>query len=295
MAEGADTLYNQVVRLIVDNISVEYSIPEEKVILQNAHNNGCMYVILNGLFDVQSLQFNRAARMKQAEGDAKAGRPPGVVRTLSCGNYYGEISPMFNCKRSATVMARNYGTYGELDKEAMRTVMAEYPRFMVFMWESIMSIYDDDLKIFLFENLCNIDYLKPIAAAHPAIITHLGFCMEAQFNEAGEHLFWENKSIGVDELIIIFDGVVELYSQMDSGTDFTIEHLSKGSILNAHSFVVLRSMPISARFAVNTTYYTLSAKKFGDIAADYEPLRKIYNDVYLNALAARERNANMLV
>ena len=69
----------------------------------------------------------------------------------------------------------------------------------------------------------------------------------------------ENKFIGIDELVIIFDGVVELYTHMDNGTDFTVEHLAKGSIINAHSFVVLRAMPISARFAVNTTYYTLTA------------------------------------
>ena len=81
---------------------------------------------------------------------------------------------------------------------------------------------------------------------------------------------------------------------MDNGTDFTVEHLAKGSILNAHSFVVLRTMPISARFAVNTTYYTLTAQRFGDIAAEYPPLRKIYNNIYSAALAARDRNENAL-
>ena len=53
-------------------------------------------------------------------------------------------------------------------------------------------------------------------------------------------------------------------------------------------------MPISARFAVNTTYYTLTAQKFGDIAAEYSPLRKIYNNVYSAALAARERSVDAL-
>ena len=48
-------------------------------------------------------------------------------------------------------------------------------------------------------------------------------------------------------------------------------------------------MPISARFAVNTTYYSLNAERFGDIAAEYEPLKKIYNNVYSSALSARDR------
>ena len=50
----------------------------------------------------------------------------------------------------------------------------------------------------------------------------------------------ENKSFGIDELVIIFDGTVELYTPMDSGTELIIEHLSKGSIINANSFMLER-------------------------------------------------------
>ena len=161
--EKSDTQFNKVINLIVHNIGVKYSIPEEKIIVQNASNNGCMYVILNGMYDIQSLQFNRAQRILQERGDAKEGRPPGVVRTLGHGNYFGEVSPMFDCKRSATVMARNYGTYGELNKESMTNMMVKFPLFKVFLWENMMNIYDDDLKIFLYASLSTIDYLKPIA------------------------------------------------------------------------------------------------------------------------------------
>ena len=86
--------------------------------------------------------------------------------------------------------------------------------------------------------------------------------MTARMQEAGDHLFIENQTLGTDELIIIFEGVIELYTTMDNGTDFPIEKLSKGSVLNLSSFIVVRSMPISARFVTNTTYYALSALKF---------------------------------
>ena len=44
-------------------------------------------------------------------------------------------------------------------------------------------------------------------------------------------------------------------------------------------------MPVSARFTMNTTFYSLSAEKFGDIAAEYyaagnPSLHKVYNLVY---------------
>jgi len=39
----------------------------------------------------------------------------------------------------------------------------QYPAVRIFLWENIMNTYDDDLKLFLFENLSNIYYLKNIA------------------------------------------------------------------------------------------------------------------------------------
>lgn len=210
------------------------------MILQNSENNGKMYVILNGFYDVQSLQFNKAARLLQEQGASKAGLPPGVVRTLTEGDYFGEVSPMFDCPRSATVMARNFGNYGEMEQESLQAMMQDYPIVKGFMWENIMTVYDDDLKVFLEQQLGRIEYLKRIAKDETHIITHLGFCMEARLAEAGDHLFQENKVFGADELVIIFDGVIELYTHMDNGTDFTIEHLSKGSIVNPKTFIVMK-------------------------------------------------------
>ena len=63
--------------------------------------------------------------------------------------------------------------------------------------------------------------------------------MEAQLQEGGEHLF-KAEEAGVDELVIVFDGLVELYTVMDNGTEFCIEHLAKGSVFNARSFLVNR-------------------------------------------------------
>ena len=105
------------------------------------------------------------------------------------GSYFGEVSPLFDCKRSATVIARNYGTYGAVNKEALSMFFVNYPLIKVFMWESILSTYDDDLTLFLFETLSSIDYLRKLSQSTPQIITHLGFCMEARIQDAGGHLF----------------------------------------------------------------------------------------------------------
>ena len=117
--------------------------------------------------------------------------------------------------------------------------------------------------------------------------------MEAQQQEAGDHLF-QAEDVGVGEMVIVFDGLVELYTVMDNGTEFCVERLSKGSIINAHTFLADRQMAVNARFASNTTYYTLSAERFGDVAAGYPALRDTYFTEFSKALAAKERQENAL-
>jgi len=53
-------------------------------------------------------------------------------------------------------------------------------------------------------------------------------------------------------------------------------------------------MPLNARFAHTTTYYTLTAEKFGDVAVEYEELNQVYQNVYSNALASKERQEDAL-
>ena len=89
--------------------------------------------------------------MLQEKGNAKDGLPPGVVRSLTTGNYFGEIAPMFKCNRSATVMSRNFGTYGQLKDESMYKLLDSYPTIRIYLWENLQHLYDDDLKLFLFE------------------------------------------------------------------------------------------------------------------------------------------------
>ena len=40
--------------------------------------------------------------------------------------------------------------------------------------------------------------------------------------------------MGSDELVIVYSGLIEMYTIMDDGTEFVIETLPKGSIINAH-------------------------------------------------------------
>lgn len=72
-----------------------------------------------------------------------------------------------------------------------------------------------------------------------------------------------------DEIIIVFDGAIELYLTMDAGTEFQLEILPTGSVLNAHNFLAKRKHSVNSRFTINTTFYYLKYDKIVEIARSY--------------------------
>jgi len=53
---------------------------------------------------------------------------------------------------------------------------------------------------------------------------------------------------------------------MDAGTEFILENLPTGSILNAHNMLVQRKHQVNARCAMNTNFYFLRYHKLVEIA-----------------------------
>jgi CRP-like cAMP-binding protein len=91
-----------------------------------------MFYILNGKYKVQGWQMKPKNKQKKLQSPEKRlyDDPDKVtevdhsnkkhkknLRELIPGNYFGEISVIYNCDYSATVKAMNYGTYGMLKKE----------------------------------------------------------------------------------------------------------------------------------------------------------------------------------
>ena len=64
------------------------------------------------------------------------------------------------------------------------------------------------------------------------ILVHLAYCMEVAKLEQDEVIFRYDDNY--DKFIIVLDGLLELYTDMDKATDFRIEYLASGSVINAH-------------------------------------------------------------
>ena len=72
-----------------------------------------------------------------------------------------------------------------------------------------------------------------------------------------------------DEIIIVFDGSIELFLMMDAGTEFQLEILPTGSILNPHNMLAKRKHSVNSRFTMNTTFYYLKYDKLVEVAQQY--------------------------
>jgi len=72
-----------------------------------------------------------------------------------------------------------------------------------------------------------------------------------------------------DEIVIVFTGAIELYLTMDAGTEFSLEVLPTGSVLNSHNMLAKRKHSVNARFSISTSYYILKYDKIVEVARRY--------------------------
>ena len=97
----------------------------------------------------------------------------------------------------------------------------------------------------------------------------MAYTCNAEIKEKGSILYNMDEEYDeqiTDEFVIVFEGQIELYLLMDAGTEFSLEKLPAGSILNAHNMLARRKHSTNARFTMNTTFYYLKYSKLVDVA-----------------------------
>lgn len=57
------------------------------------------------------------------------GRVHENVRQLVEGDHFGEVALLYGCKRTATVISRNYNTLANMEQSRFRELIAEYPEY----------------------------------------------------------------------------------------------------------------------------------------------------------------------
>lgn len=145
----------------VSKLEIKLSMPEDVIVKQEdlgevAHNEKghmCMFFIAKGSCNVL-VQTRFVLDVFTTEADSIK-----FVRRLEVGDHFGEISLLYNCKRSATVVSNNYCTLASLAKPDFLDLYLQFDSMKENFKKQVIS-YDDELKVFV-EKECNkIAYFK---------------------------------------------------------------------------------------------------------------------------------------
>ena len=86
---------------MVRKLGTCFAVPEEEIIIQDEPGND-MFFLSNG---------DCAVNIKDEQG-----RDHISVKLLITGDHFGEIALIYKCRRSATVVSRNYNTMARLTR-----------------------------------------------------------------------------------------------------------------------------------------------------------------------------------
>ena len=101
---------------MVKRLGTCFATPEEEVIKQDEYPEPIdMYFISKG---------DCAVNIKDQKG-----RWHVAVSLLTEGDQFGEIAMIYNCKRTATIVSRNYNTMARLSYFKYREIVTEFPMF----------------------------------------------------------------------------------------------------------------------------------------------------------------------
>ena len=98
---------------------MKFSHPDTKVVQQGFRDPKYMYIISQGNCNVSIYDIEETTGKMQ---DMK-------VRSLRHGDYFGEISVIYDSVRSATVRCSNYCTMGKIDLATLYQLCVNYQFF----------------------------------------------------------------------------------------------------------------------------------------------------------------------
>lgn len=178
------TEYKKIIFDLINNLHMAHHTPGQKVIKQNDEvvdadghyidEEGEQYhvfFIMTGNYSVQSLSFDVKKRVQ--DRDAK-GNDISYKKGLRSGDFFGEVSVIFGCRRTATVKAKQYCEASYIKNEEFLQLLANYNILKRFLVRRLMQAYDDELRIFLVSCLKEIDYFKGISQE---ILIHIALHM----------------------------------------------------------------------------------------------------------------------
>lgn len=175
------------------------------------------------------------------------------LQLLRQGQLFGEISLIYDCLTTASVVAYKYSTIGRLDKKDFEEIVHEHPLILQYVKEGIFEYKDKDMRFIkmalkqlpFFEHLVNTD----------TIFYDIIYNLDTNKKNQGELLISKDEEI--DQIYIVEKGIIEVYVIV-GGKEVILERLFRGSIINFKNIFRKTKSQVNMRFAVESVVKSLS-------------------------------------
>lgn len=127
---------------------------------------------------------------------------------LSEGNHFGEISALFNCPRTSTVIGRNYNIMSNISQQYLKYIISQHPEFHQSLLKCIYSQRDEKKK-FIYRAVKSIDFFKNISVDD---FHKLMFKMETRIITEKEYILRQGNKI--KSIVIVQHGQLEVIKNM---------------------------------------------------------------------------------
>ena len=103
---------------LIDKMDTVFTSPEEKILKQGQYGND-LYYISSGDCVVNQI--------------TDTGKKLVALKLLTEGDHFGEIGMIYGCKRTVSIVCRNYNTMARLSYSKYRAFINEYPVFKTYI------------------------------------------------------------------------------------------------------------------------------------------------------------------
>lgn len=175
-----------------------------------------------------------------------------VLTVLRPGDYFGEISLIYGCKRTSKVVSIKYSTLAILRKNLYKEILIEFPELQSELKKTIFS-YNDRMKRFIKASIQRVPYFQNIGndALHDII-----YNLKGQKFQSGDLL--QEPGDNATSLFFLQDGVIEIFTRTENNHEFVLEKLFRGSIINYRTFFMEDDGKVFYRFGRNSICFVMT-------------------------------------
>ena len=231
----------------------------------------CVLDFRHGNFHTQTTSQNLRKAQRSCEAPIKEDSIDHTKqKILRQGQLFGEISLIYNCLTTASVIALKYCTIGKLMQKDFEAITQEHPQILQYIKEGIFEYNDKDM-CFIKMALKQLPFLNHLQD-RDTIFYSIIYSLDTQKMNAGH--FWMRPGDEIDSIYIIEAGIVDVIITI-GGKETVIERLFRGSVINyKNAFTPNSTSLVTLRFAMESVIKELKLSDLKNIQNKNPELNK---------------------